>query len=90
MLQFRVHALRRMFERGITVDDVRLVLATGEVIREYTDDRPYPSRLVLGWSEGRPIHVLAADDPAGSLTVVITAYVPDPERWNPGYRRREQ
>ena len=78
-----------MFERAITVDDVRQVLATGETIREYADDRPLSSRLVLGWREGRPIHVVAADDPDGSLTVVITAYVPDPERWGPGYRRRK-
>jgi len=80
----------RMFERAITVNDVRQVLATGDTIREYRDDRPYPSRLVLGWSEGRPIHVLVADDPDRQLTVVITAYIPDPERWEPGYRRRKR
>lgn len=79
-----------MFERAITVDEVRQVLATGDTIREYTDDRPYPSRLVLGWSKDRPINVLAADDPDSSLTVVITAYVPDPARWEPGFRRRRR
>ncbi|MFQ6046465.1 MAG: DUF4258 domain-containing protein [Gemmatimonadales bacterium] len=88
MLRFRGHALRRMFERGITVADVERVLATGETIREYGGDRPYPNRLVLGWSRDRPIHVLAADDPESSLTVVITACQPDPARWEPDFGRR--
>ncbi|MBI2917323.1 MAG: DUF4258 domain-containing protein [Chloroflexi bacterium] len=35
---FRGHAIRRMFKRGISVDDVRHVLATGEVIEDYPDD----------------------------------------------------
>ena len=43
--QFRVRAIRRMFERGITEEDVAHVLSTGEVIEEYPDDLPYPSRL---------------------------------------------
>ena len=44
-LIFRVHAVRRMFERGISEEDVRAVLATGETIESYPSDTPYP-RLV--------------------------------------------
>jgi len=47
-LIFRVHALRRMFEPGIAVDEVRAALDTGETIEQYLEDTPYPSRLVLG------------------------------------------
>ena len=46
-LTFRIHAVRRMFERGITDGDVREILAAGETIEEYPDDTPYASRLVL-------------------------------------------
>ena len=45
---FRVHALQRMFERRITAEDVRSILETGEMVEHYSDDTPYPSRLVLG------------------------------------------
>ena len=45
-LVFRVHAVRRMFERR-NVDDVQLVLLAGETIDDYPNDFPYPSRLVL-------------------------------------------
>lgn len=48
-LIFRGHAIQRMFERAVTVDDVVLVLREGETIESYPDDKPYPSRLVLGW-----------------------------------------
>ncbi len=72
-LVFRVHAVRRMVQRQISVDDVRHVLATGEVIENYPDDTPYPSRLILGWLGVRPVHVVAADDDDQTgETIVIT------------------
>ena len=88
-LVFRVHAIQRMFQRRISAEDVRHVLATGEVIEEYPNDTPYPSRLVLGWSGERPIHVVVADNPEGQETIVITVYEPDPAQWEPGFRRRQ-
>jgi hypothetical protein len=42
-----------MFQRGISMEGVKLALTTGEIIEEYPDDKPYPSRLVLGWCGGR-------------------------------------
>jgi len=47
-LIFRVHAIQRMAQRGISVEDVRHVLDPGEVIADYSDDFPDPSALVLG------------------------------------------
>ncbi len=88
-LVFRIHALRRMFSRSISDEDVRYVLETGEVIEEYPDDRPYPSRLVLGSREGRPLHVVAAENAEDRETIVITAYEPDAELWEQDYRERK-
>ena len=88
-LVFRVHAIQRMFQRRIGVDDVRHVLATGEVIEEYPSDYPYPSRLVLGWCGSRPIHVVMADNAEAQETMVITVYEPDPAHWEPGFKRRK-
>jgi len=39
-LVFRIHAVQRMSERGITERDVREILSTGESIEEYPDDTP--------------------------------------------------
>ena len=85
---YRVHAVQRMFERNITDDDVLAVLADGETIERYDNDKPYPSRLILGFRGDRPLHVVAAYNDAEDETIVITVYVPDPARWNSTYRQR--
>ena len=59
-LVFRVHAIRRMFERRISDEDIKDAIETGETIEEYPDDTPYPSELKLGWRGSRPIHVVLA------------------------------
>lgn len=88
-LVFRVHAIQRMFERQISAEDVRGVLAAGETIEQYPNDTPYPSRLVLGGRQNRPIHVVVADNIEGSELIVITVYEPDPALWEPDFRRKK-
>jgi len=87
-ITYRAHAIQHMFERQIAEADVVRVLATGEVIEDYPDDFPYPSRLIMGWSGGRPIHVVAADNRAANETIVVTAYEPDDVEWQAGFKRR--
>ncbi len=85
---FRSHALIRMFQRRITPDEVRHVIEKGEVIEDYATDTPYPSRLILGWSDRRAIHIVAAYDAASQTEIVITVYEPDPAQWDQTFRRR--
>ena len=87
-LIFRAHAIQRMFQRSVTVEDVRQVLATGETIENYPDDTPYPSRLVLGRQGSRPLHVVVAENRAMREIIVVTVYEPDPDRWGSDFRRR--
>jgi hypothetical protein len=89
-LVFRVHAIQRMFQRGVSETDVHHVLETGGVIQEYPEDQPYPSRLVLGWQGSRPIHVVVADDLDNQETIVITVYEPDSAEWEPDFRRKRR
>ncbi len=87
-LIFRLHAIKRMFERKVDADDVRHILAAGEVIEDYPTDTPYPSCLVLGWRGTRPLHIVVAYNTTDDETIVITAYEPDPKQWNKGFKRR--
>ena len=87
---FRAHALERMFERAVSLEDVHAVLANGETIADYADDTPYPSRLVFGWIDKRPIHVVAAYNEADKETIVVTVYEPDSAGWEPDFRRKKQ
>ena len=85
---FRTHAIKRMFQRRVDEKDVRFVLEKGEIIEVYQDDTPYPSRLILGWLESRPLHVVAADNIADNETIVITVYKPEQDKWSPNFKRR--
>lgn len=86
---FRRHAIERMAERDISREDVETIVNSGEIIREYADDTPLPSRLILGWSEDRPLHVVAADDTESNETIVITVYEPDADIWNDDFRSKK-
>ncbi|PSO48741.1 MAG: hypothetical protein BRC32_01390 [Actinobacteria bacterium QS_8_72_14] len=89
-VQYRLHALRQMVERGISVSQVQQVLTHGEVVEEARRaGRPYPTRLLLGWIHDRPLHVLVAAAPEGSQ-YVITAYKPSLDRWEGDYRTRKE
>ena len=85
---FSGHALRRMFDRGLTGNDVKSVLRDGEEIASYPDDTPYPSRIVLGFVEDRAVHVVAAREENARTCYVITVYHPDPELWESDFKRR--
>ena len=91
---FTEHARREMESEPygvIQVDDVVQCLRRGEIIEEYPEDRPYPSCLVLGRTvEERALHVVCAPVVSERKLIVITTYQPDPDRWDPGFRRRRQ
>ncbi|WP_455244547.1 DUF4258 domain-containing protein [Petrachloros mirabilis] len=87
-LVFRVHAIKRMFQRTISMEEVRQVIATGETIEAYPDDKPFPSRLILGWNGPRPLHVVVAKNAAAEEDIVITVYQPNAAEWDAGFRRR--
>jgi Domain of unknown function (DUF4258) len=84
---YSAHALKRIFQRGLTLQAVARAMEASEVIAHYPDDQPYPSKLVLGWDGGVPMHVVAALTEQGD-TVVITAYVPEPGLWDETFKRK--
>ena len=87
---FRVHAIQKMFERKISRDDVVHVIETGEVIRRYDDDKPFPSQLLLGWVGKRPLHVVAAITITPEGTIIITAYEPDADIWESDFKNKKE
>ncbi len=88
-IEFSGHAVVRMYERGLSPGDIRLVVAQGEVIADYPNDSPYPSVLLLGQIDGRPLHIVVAQNPTDEACIVVTAYVPDPAKWSADFRERK-
>ena len=75
------HSRKRFAERHIMIQ-------TGRIIEQYPDDFPFPSCLILGYSEDRPIHVCASIQ--DNVMYVITAYIPDPAKWEADFATRKE
>lgn len=85
---FSGHAVQRMFEKRISKADVLEVISSGEVITDYPDDRPFPSALILGFVEDRPIHMVLAIDQESQTCHIIIVYRPDPSLWTDDFKLR--
>jgi len=85
------HALKRMDKENppISKAEIREVIANGEVIEDYPEDVRGHSCLIAGeTSEGRTVHICCA--PKEDYLAIITAYVPDPDKWDSTGRRRRK
>ncbi len=89
-IRFSGHAIRRMFERSLSAEVIRKVVEQGEAIKDYPDDTPYPSTLLLGFHGEIPIHVVVARNPETDDCYIVTTYVPSEERWKSGFRERKK
>jgi hypothetical protein len=86
-LVFSAHALKRMFQRGISAQAVRAVLDNPQLVADYADDKPYPSQLVFAMVDQQALHVLVATADTG-VKVIVTVYRPDPHLWAPDFLRK--
>lgn len=83
------HAQKRFLERNICLDDIKNVIMTGIIIKEYPTDQPLPSCLVLGkTTNNQPAHIVISTD--CKFIYVITAYHPDPKIWNDNFTKRKE
>ncbi len=88
-LKYSGHIIRRMFEREITDNDIITVINKGEIITEYPNDKPFPSKLILGVINKRPIHIVIASDLKGDC-ILITVYEPDLKIWNNDFKTKKE
>lgn len=89
-IQWQKHALERMLMRGIPREAVKQIILSGEAIKDYVDDKPFPSALILGWWDGHPIHVVIALDEIMIMLFVITVYEPDLDHFESDYKTRRK
>lgn len=83
------HARIRLLERGITVDDIVNAISMGEIIKQYEDDKPLASCLILGETNDKKyIHVVVSMDT--DFIYLITAYYPDIEIWESDFKTRKK
>ncbi len=89
-IEWSLHSLEVMFERGITRKAVKYVMINGEIIEDYPHEKPFPSVLMFGFWEKRPLHVVLAFDEKNEKAFVITAYEPDKVHFESNYKTRRK
>ena len=89
-IEFQKHALKRLFDEDLTVEAIINVIITGEIIKEYSGDRPYPSVLILGHWENRPVHVVCAFNKSENKVHIITNYKPTLEYYEEDFKTRRK
>lgn len=88
---YSAHALDEMNaeDEMITVEEVRQVVLSGEIIEDYPEDRRGHSCLMFSMSDRkRPVHVVCA--PKEEYLAIITAYIPSLEKWEEDYKTRRK
>jgi hypothetical protein len=58
VIKYTNHAIEYMAKRGIVEEEAEQVIKDGEVIEEYADDKPFPSKLIISFIRKRPIHLV--------------------------------
>lgn len=90
-LNYGLHAIMRMEERGISKGDIEDTIRFGEIIEEYPNQKPYPRCLILrSLFRGRPLHIVLGVNLEGRSLYLVTAYEPDIRRWEPGFKKRKE
>jgi Domain of unknown function (DUF4258) len=88
-IDWRKHVFQRMLERNITRENVKEVIAKGEMIEYNKNDKPFPSALFLKIINNRPIHVVVAYDEKQN-THIITTYEPTLDIFEGDYKKRKK
>ena len=86
------HGFDELSEDRISVRDVLSGVTTATLVEDYPSYPKGPSVLVLQFdSSNQPVHVVWGI-PKGFQTpaVLVTAYRPDPARWNEDFTERRQ
>jgi Domain of unknown function (DUF4258) len=80
------HAMRRIGYRKVSHDDIKRVIAKGDVIEQHLDNVPDPKLLLMAHIRDEPLYVSCAFD--GRYAYIVTVHWYDPARWIDPWTRR--
>ena len=88
-IKFSGHVLIKIFARKISLASVEEAVVNGEIIKSYSDDKPYPSYLLLSIINNRPLHMVLAKEDKSGICIVIKAYQPDSKIWSHDFKTKQ-
>lgn len=86
-IEFTEHARIEMEKDDLLAEDLLKAIQNGKMIERYAEDRPFPSCLLFGRSNDKPIHIVCSLPDNIDALIIVTVYIPDPGRWI-NYERR--
>jgi hypothetical protein len=85
------HALHELEDDGLEIDRILEVAVYGEVVEDYPTDPRGPSCLVCSaLDRGFWVHTVWGWDAGARIAVLITAYRPNPEKWDEEFKKRRR
>ena len=86
-IRISIHAIEKIVERELEINQVLESVLNGQIIEEYDSDYPYPSCLILGRANEKVIHTVCS---FSEPVFIITAYEPDLNKWENDYKIRKK
>ncbi|MBF0101900.1 MAG: DUF4258 domain-containing protein [Desulfobacterales bacterium] len=87
-IQWTYHVNMRLKNRGISREAIVSSISQYEIIEEYPKDKYFPSYLIYSQYQNIVFHVLFAADIECENVRVITAYIPNSEKWEGDLKTR--
>jgi len=87
--EISLHAEKERYDEDISLYDIEVAVANGEILEDYPDDSRGASCLMLGYADSQPFHVVCGYTSTKSIRV-ITVYIPKPPKWVDARTRRPQ
>jgi Domain of unknown function (DUF4258) len=79
------HADQEAADEDIDIAEIYAAILNDEILEHYQDTGRGPSCLILGFVNGRPIHMVCGWH--RESVVIITVYVPKPPKFRDPWRR---
>lgn len=83
------HAVVESGKDMVDDEDIVAAILNGKLAEDYPEDKRGHSCLVCGMmSDGRYLHIVAGM--TAENAVIITTYLPSPEKWETPFKRRQK
>ena len=84
------HAAMRMLYRNISQAELTELIESGEVVEDYPNDFPFPSKLIFKLVNNRPLHAVIAMDTENKVLIIVTVYEPDSQKFESDFITRKK
>ena len=89
-VEWRQHALVRLLERNISMEDVEKIVEKGDIIEQYHPSGGLPSCLIFGKVEDKVYHVVIAWNELEKMAYVVTVYTPNLKHFEEDLKTRRK